>query len=201
MQFELKEIAKTDEKLAMRFATKGMHLDRYAQGLALRLYARHFWYLERNKATQIIAAYHEGRFVGVLLAQMNGETAPKASLMSRTYVRAFGWVLKLVGGEDAYDSANARMLAAYKDSHNPDGELCFLAADPDNPVRGTGSALLAELERREKGKLVYLFTDDACTYQFYDKRGFKRVGEEEIVLGLGKRKMPMTCMLYAKRLG
>lgn len=162
MQLELKEIAKRDEKLAVRFATKGMRLDRYAQGLALRLYARHFWHLERNKATQTIAAYREGRFVGVLLAWMDGEAAPKAPLASRAYVRAFGWVLKLVGDEGAYDAANARMLAAFKEDHHPDGELCFLAADPDNPARGTGSALLAELERRERGKLVYLFADDAA---------------------------------------
>ena len=86
--------------------------------------------------------------------------------------------------------------------HNtPDGEIIFLAADPDCGIKGVGSLLLAELERLEKGKKVYLYTDNACTYQFYEHRGFSRVGEEEIILELDNKKVPLTCLLYSKILG
>ncbi len=56
-------------------------------------------------------------------------------------------------------------------SHKPDGEILFLAADPECGVKGIGTALLKALEEKEKGKTMYLFTDDGCTYQFYEHRG------------------------------
>ena len=48
------------------------------------------------------------------------------------------------------------------------------------------------------GKEIYLYTDNACTYQFYEHRGFDRVGEKDGVLDFGENKVPMTCLLYSK---
>lgn len=205
MGFEIRDIKSEDERLAMRFAAKGMHLDRYAgEGLALRAYVRSFWYEEKDKATDCIAAYADGRLAGVMLASMDGEPRPYATPWRRLFVGVMSGLTKLVAhGEDAYDQANRLMLAKWRCHEHPDGEICFLAADPDHHVRGTGTALLAELERRYPGRLVYLYTDDACTWQFYEHRGFARVGEERISLDVpgSKEPVPMTCMLYAKRLG
>ena len=83
--------------------------------------------------------------------------------------------------------------------HTPDGEIRFLAADPETKVKGVGTMLLNELEQREKNKEIYLFTDDQCTYQFYERRGFERAGEKDIVLELGK-KIDLKCLLYRKRI-
>lgn len=58
--------------------------------------------------------------------------------------------------------------------------------------------LIKEFERREKGKKIYLFTDNACTYQFYEHRGFERVGQRDVVLNIGKRKVDLQCLLYSK---
>ena len=63
------------------------------------------------------------------------------------------------------------------------------------------SLLLAELARRAPGKEVYLYTDDACTYQFYEKRGFHREGERCITVEFGGRKTPLRCFLYSRVLG
>ena len=51
----------------------------------------------------------------------------------------------------------------------------------------------------EKGKLIYLYTDNACTYQFYEHRGFKRSEEQDIVIELNNKKVPLKCMLYSKK--
>ncbi len=83
-------------------------------------------------------------------------------------------------------------------SHTPDGEITFLAADPDCKIKGVGTALLRALEEKEKGKTLYLYTDNACTYQFYEHRGFERVEEKQIVLEMPKGKVPLTCFLYSK---
>ena len=97
-----------------------------------------------------------------------------------------------------YDETNKKMFARYLETNSPDGEIIFLAADPDCGIKGVGSKLLAELERRETGKQVYLYTDNACTYQFYEHRDFEKVGAENIVLDFEKKKVPLTCLLYSK---
>lgn len=75
-----------------------------------------------------------------------------------------------------------------------------MAADPDYQGKGIGSALLKALEKDEKGKLVYLYTDNACSYGFYEHRGFLKAEQRRIVLDLGKKQVPLTCLLYVKRL-
>ena len=79
------------------------------------------------------------------------------------------------------------MLRVLCENSTPDGELIFLAADPGSKIRGIGTALLSELEKDENGKLVYLYTDNACTYQFYEHRGFVRAGEQQVELNLEKK--------------
>ena len=76
MNLELRDLKRKDEKAAIRYAIIGMHFDWYFDSdLPLKLYARYFWYLESNNATQVIAVYQDDTLAGVLLAQMNGETA------------------------------------------------------------------------------------------------------------------------------
>ncbi len=99
-----------------------------------------------------------------------------------------------------YERVNNEMFEDYCKKNNPDGEIVFLAANPDIKIKGIGTMLLEEFERREKGKKVYLYTDDACTYQFYDHRGFERAGEKDIVMDLGYKKMNLKCFLYSKEI-
>ncbi len=60
--------------------------------------------------------------------------------------------------------------------------------------------MLKELEKREKGKLIYLYTDNNCTYQFYEHKGFERSEEQQIEMELGEKNVPLTCLLYSKQL-
>lgn len=76
----------------------------------------------------------------------------------------------------------------------------FLAVDPNINGKGIGSRLLDELERREKGKLIYLFTNTGCTYQFYDRRGFERTDIRRIDIAIHGKRIPHDCFLYSKRL-
>ena len=65
-------------------------------------------------------------------------------------------------------------------------------------MKEIGSKLLSEFKRRDSGKKLYLYTDSACTYQFYEDRGFERVCENDVVLDIGSRKVPLRCLLYNK---
>ena len=201
LDIEIREMRKQDYNKAIQFAIKGMHFDWYLDNkFLLNAYGRYFWYLEMNRATQIFAAYAEDKFVGVLLAEMNDEPRKHSSFLEKIYVRFVDVIQKLFfkDGAGLYDSVNKEMLAKYKENHSPDGEIIFLAADPDAKIKGIGTMLLNELTAIEKGKTIYLYTDNACTYQFYEHRGFERVGEKNVELDLGNKKIPLTCLLYSK---
>lgn len=201
MKIEIKDIRKKDYKKAIQFAIKGMHFDWYLNNkFLLNAYGRYFWYLEINRATQILAAYAEDEFIGVLLAEMKGEEKKRQHFLQKTYVKLVDVIQKsfFKGGADLYEDTTKEQLAHYLKSNTPDGEIIFLAADPDCKIKGIGTALLNALEEMERGKTLYLFTDDACTYQFYEHRGFKRVEEKEVVLEMPKGKVPLKCFVYSK---
>ncbi|MDO4268129.1 MAG: GNAT family N-acetyltransferase [Eubacteriales bacterium] len=200
---EIKRLRKRDYGKAIDFAITGMHFNWYTDSrFQQRLYGRYFWYLEMTTATQVLAAYEEGRLAGVLLARMKGENRICRSLWMHIYIKFFELMSRFFigNGADSYDEANQRMLEAYRKQKQPDGEITFLAADPNLGKRGIGTALLRAFEAGEQGKTVYLYTDNACTYQFYEHRGFSREGQEDILLDLGKRQVELQCFLYHRKI-
>lgn len=199
---QIREMDKKDFKKAIQFAIRGMHFDEYLKNrLMLRAYGRYFWYLEYTNATQVIAAYGRDVLLGVLVADMKGEPKPYRSFWKELYVKMVDGVQNLFfgGGVMPYNQANKEMFARYTERYRPDGEIRFLAADPDSGVKGVGTFLLNELSAREAGKEIYLFTDTNCAYPFYERRGFERVGEKEIVLELSSD-VGLKCLLYRKKL-
>lgn len=203
MGIEIRELRKRDYGRAIQFAITGMHFNLYLDNkLLLNLYGRYFWYSELNSASQVIAAYDGEKLAGVLLADMQGEEKKYKTTGQTAYVKIFEFLQNTFyrGGVGIYDEANRELLAAYLKENNPDGQVVFLAADPDGKVKGIGSRLLEELERRIHGKEIYLYTDDACTYQFYEHRGFQKSGEKEVLLDLTSKKVPLICFLYSKRI-
>lgn len=201
MELKIEKLRKSDYKKAIQFAIKGMHFNWYLDSkFLLNLYGRYFWYLEMNRATQIIAAYYGDSFVGVLLAEIKGEKRKYYSFWKSLYVKIFDVLqnLFLESGVGIYDKANKGLFLQYCKNNTPDGEIIFLAANPNIKIKGIGSFLLNEFERREKGKQIYLYTDDACTYQFYEHRAFDRLGEKDIVLHIGNKQVNLKCLLYSK---
>lgn len=203
MKLEIKKLSKKDYNKVIQYAIKGMHFNMYLENkLELNLYGRYFWYLELTNATQVISAYIGDELAGVLVADMKDEEKVHKSFWKSLYVKVFEWIQKTFFKDSVgiYDKTNKEMLNNYKSQNNPEGEIRFLAANPNIKVKGIGTFLLNELEKREKGKEIYLFTDDQCTYQFYEHRGFDRIGDKDIVLDMNKKKIPLKCLLYRKKM-
>lgn len=203
MGLEIRELQKKDYRQAIQFAITGMHFNWYMDNkFFLNLYGRYFWYLEMTRATQVIAVYNGDTFAGVLLAEIEGEPKKYRSFWKTLYVKFFDILQSLFAQSSVgiYDETNKEMFSQYCKTNSPDGEIIFLAANPEIKIKGIGSVLLKEFESRAKGKQIYLYTDNACTYQFYEHRGFERVGEKDIVLNLGKKKVNLQCLLYSKRI-
>lgn len=202
MEVKIKQLQKKDFTKIIDFAIEGMHFNRYVDNkLALRLYGRYFLYEELERATQVLAAYMGDKLVGILMADLKNEPKQYSSFWRKLYVKIFKAIMAIVvkDGPNIYDEANKAMLNDYLKNANPDGEICFLAADPTIQGKGIGTLLLEELGRLEKGKLIYLYTDDNCTYQFYEHKGFERSEEKEIKMELGGKTVPLTCLLYSKQ--
>ena len=198
---EIRELQKKDIKKAIQFAISGMHFELYLKNKTIRnLYGKYFWYLETNRATHLFAAYEGDTLAGVILAEIKGEPRKYYSKRKAFYVKFIDVIQKLFCKDSAglYDEVNKELFAKYTEKYSPDGEIIFLAANPKVKIKGIGTMLLGELEKCIKGKTIYLFTDNACTYQFYEHRGFDRVGEKDIELDFGDEKVPMTCLLYSK---
>lgn len=203
MSLEIRNLDKSDCKKAIRFAIKGMHFDWYLNSpFLLEAYGRYFWYLEMNRATEILAAYSDGIFAGVLLAEIYGEEKKHHSWYEKLYVRFVDIIQRTFfnHGAGLYEETVKEQLSHYLANNKPNGEIIFLAADPDAKIKGIGSALLGELEKKLPGKILYLHTDDACTYQFYERRGFTRVEEQDIVLEMPKGRVPLKCFIYSKHI-
>lgn len=202
-EIKIKALEKKDYSKVIDFAIHGMHFERYIDStLVLRLYGRYFLYLELERATQVLAAYMGGRLVGILMADMKNEPKADSSFWRRLYIKVFKAIMSLAlkGGADVYATANKVMFERFAKRANPDGEICFLAADPEIQGKGIGTKLLDELSRREKEKRIYLYTDNNCTYQFYEHKGFERSEEKEIEMKIGGKSVPLTCLLYSKQL-
>ena len=202
MELEFRELQKRDYKKVIQYAIKGMHFNMYINNsVILNLYGKYFWYLELLNATQVLALYYGDELAGVLIADINGEKKYHRSFSKKCYVKMVDFIQKHFFKESVgiYDEVNKSLLEEYKKKNNPDGEIIFLSANQDLKVKGIGTKLLNELAEREKGKEIYLFTDDLCTYQFYEHRDFEKVGEKDIELELDKI-VPLKCLLYRKKL-
>lgn len=203
INLEIRDLDSADYEKAIQFAITGMHFDWYLNSrFLLKAYGRYFWYQKINCATEIIAAYAEGEFVGVLLAEIYGKKKTHQVWHEKVFVRFVDIIQNVFfkGGAGLYEDTVKEQFAHYRSNNKPDGEIIFLAADPAAKNRGIGSALLSELEKRIPGKTVYLHTDDACTYQFYERKGFDRVEDRSIILDLPKGKVPLRCFIYSKNI-
>mgnify|MGYP003623322629 CR=1 FL=1 len=203
MIIKIQQLRKKDFNMARKFAIAGMHLSKYTNNkIELYFYSKYFWFLEITKAKRALGAYINDRLVGVLLANIHNMPKVFRSAWYRAYVKiaTFRRGLAYKNATVPYDDANKEMLEEYKKNNVVDGELLFFAVDPDMKGKGIGTMLLNELEKLEKGKRIYLYTDSGSTYQFYTHRGFEQVGKKEILIVNHKKKVALTCLLFSKTL-
>lgn len=203
MDVKIKQLRKKYFNKARKFAIEGMNLNWYtSNNLELYLYSKYFLYLEISKATKSLGAYINDELVGVLLVDMENQPKIFSSIWYKIFIKISTFIINL-GYKDAsstYDIANIELLKEFKKNNKIDGEISFFAVDPTIKGKGIGSLLLKELERQEKNKLIYLYTDSGSTYQFYLHRGFTQSGAKDVILEINNKNVPLTCFLFSRRL-
>lgn len=202
-QIRIMKLKKANFEDVRQFAIDGMHLDWYVNNkLELYLYSQYFIYTELARATHAYGAYIGNNLVGVLLANMHGQPKTYHFPIRKWLLKLIGQGIALLYGKTAgqYDTANQKMLTAYLNEHQPDGELNLFAVKPNIIGRGIGTRLLNQLSKDEAGKQIYLYTDSGSTYQFYFHRGFEMSGKTQLTLERGNQKVPLTCYVLHKQL-
>lgn len=201
MNIEIKQLNKRDFNTARKFAIEGMHLNWYTNNnFELYIYSKYFWYLEVSRATRALGAYMGDKLVGVLLVDIDNQPKVFKSIGYRLFIKFSSFIINLLykNASNTYDNANKEILEKFKKNNETDGELNFFAVDPTIKGKGIGTLLLKELEKKEKGKQIYLYTDTGSTYQFYLHRGFIESGRKDIQIKIGNREVPLTCYLFSK---
>lgn len=203
MNIEIKQLNKRDFNTARKFAIEGMHLNWYTNNnFELYIYSKYFWYLEVSRATRALGAYMGDKLVGVLLVDIDNQPKIFNSIGYRLFIKFSSFIINLLykNASNTYDNANKEILEKFKKNNETDGELNFFAVDPTIKGKGIGTLLLKELEKKEKGKQIYLYTDTGSTYQFYLHRGFIESGRKDVQIKIGNREVPLTCYLFSKTL-
>lgn len=202
---QIEKLKKRDFKLAIKYASEGMNFKKYfknnKKSLMLKFYQKYFFYLELLKATNIISVYDNNILQGVIMVDIENEKKAYKSFFKKLYVKFVDLLLSLSlhGESNKYLEANNRMYEKYLKSYQPDGEITFFVVNPKLEKQGIGTILLKELEKQMKGKTLYLFTDDQCSYQFYEHRDFIKIDEIDIIMKLAED-VPLKCFLYSKTL-
>ncbi len=159
-------------------------------------------------AYQEVAVY-DGRLAGVLFA------APKGKFRRLHFVKytlKLMWLFMrlLVHSKDSRRSLLnlKRILRAYesltkKSRHPHRNEVTLFMVDSDFRGKHIGITLLERYETflKKKGQThYYLFTDEKCSYTFYDHHGFTLDGQQTVQEKLKDGPSKMRVMLYAKRM-
>ena len=197
---EIKPLNRADYNKIISFMIKGMNLESLGNSpSSLRYFSRYYLYYELNRATDIICAYEGDEILGILIGKIKDKPKIHSSFSEKFYVHFTDFVDRILSPlGDPVEKAMMKLCKEYEETY--DGEITFLTKDPDCDTKGIGTFLLNEFESRCKGKTIFLFTDDGCTYQFYEHRGFERVFIKNIVMKNGKKDIPVECYIYKKHI-
>lgn len=198
---EIRNLAKKDYNKAILFAVDGMSFSQYYDNRYLAYgFAKYIWCVCKNRSTHLLAAYEGDELLGVLMMGVEGHPMMGNTLGERISYRLMGfinWIL-IGGNSTIYTDTAEELFTEFCRNNHSDCEIAFMATKPGSFHKGIGTLLLNTVENMVRGKNIRLMTDDGCTYQFYEHRGFKRVMEKEIILRMPRGDIPIKCMIYSK---
>ncbi len=139
-----------------------------------------------QRATFSEVAVKDEEVIGFVLARAgkaSQETEAKwSSILEEKIEEAKQHDLESAAFLVAYDEAEERVNMPMLKNSNTDSdyELVFFAVEDAARGYGVGSKLLASAQSylsSEGGTTAFLFTDTTCTWEYYERRGMRRVAQ------------------------
>ncbi len=141
-------------------------------------------YAQRSTFSEV--AVKDGEVIGFVLARAGkasqGTEAKWSAILEEKIEEAKKRDAESAAFLAAYDEAEERVnTPMLKDSNtDSDYELVFFAVGDAARGYGVGSKLLTSAQSylsSEGGTTAFLFTDTTCTWEYYERRGMRRVAE------------------------
>lgn len=200
----IKELCSKDFPRAMQYCSEALQFKECIRASLLDLYTKSFWYEETTDASLFLGAYAEDELLGILIASFKDEEKPYHTWLNRIRKAVLGCFFFIADSTSRrYERANKRLLKRFRekrDRKSVDGRICLFVVSPQAQGKGVGSRLMDELRRKYKDAYVYLFTDNLCTFGYYDTHGFTREAATSFSYRLSGHTKRMDCFLYTKQL-
>lgn len=202
MDIEIKHIRLRDYKIAIEMIIKELHLDLYIKNKFLRkAYSRYYWYIAMNKATNIYGAFSKTRFLGCLLLEMKNRLSIHYSVMENIYIKVFSLFEKLfLKNILQEEKVTKELLKEFLAYYNIDGKILFLGTIETKHAKRVRNELLKELSNEEPNKIIYVSTNNLCSYENYESLGFDKMMEDKFEIELTDKLTKVDCYIYKKKL-
>lgn len=189
-RIQLRPLTKADYPAAENIIRQTWHYDDICKSsVTARRLARLYLRGCLMGATYSCVAEMDGQILGLILARSDHD---KMKGKLRAGLSEAGAVIALLSGREGrkvckmfggFSKIDDELLKSTGD--NFDGEVCLFAVTEAARGLGIGKMLFGAMKAymySQHVKNIYLFTDTTCTYQFYEKRGLRRLAGRAVKL-------------------
>lgn len=206
MGITYRELQKSDYEAVKTVINESFGLYRYVTDeRVLESFLNLYLYSCLSEQTFHCVAEENGKVIGVIMGQ--AKSAYRAVPHLRHLVRMSAYGVKMWMQSVWYRCSSRdykRMHQIYRqllhDSKQTfGGVLTLFAVTESCRGKGVGSVLLHRLLDylyRHDVDSIYLYTDSCCTYQFYERHGFRRLGQQRMALTRDGRQTELDVFLY-----
>lgn len=150
-----------------------------------------------------MVAMRGGQVVGVIMGSSKNDKF-KISNIVNTFTLLY-YIVSIWFSSKSKSSGYNEVYKAYDElisdmKSDFDGVLTLFAVKEDARGLGIGKELLSKLNsyyKQNNTNKIYLYTDDTCSYGFYDYMGFSRLKEKQINVIRNNKKAELNIYLYA----
>ncbi|WP_097014312.1 GNAT family N-acetyltransferase [Anaerocolumna aminovalerica] len=150
-------------------------------------------------------AEKDGKIIGVIMGQAKNNYKCLSHLHNIIsaryhYVAMSFQAVKYKDNIDDYKKVQNTYYQLITGKENDfDGSLTLFAVTQECRGLGVGKTLLSypfEYLKSQNTRNIYLYTDSACNYKFYDNHGFVRLGEENLKITRENKPSTLDVFLY-----
>lgn len=200
---QIRDYLPTDKPFVLDLINEGFEVDtRFTDPGSLNIFLEIFLHTALIRSTHFRVALIDDKPVGLLIGRIKGDpalpgTGRKLAAIGSGLARLLpvfprqlpglkDWVTEQLAGAKLVRTATARNLCF-------DNELVLFVVGSETRGTGVGKALFREFT--DSAREFFLYTDSRCTWQFYEKRGMRRVAETRRITPLVDE--PVDHFLYA----
>lgn len=200
-KFTFKKLKNEDIEKIIEYTIKGMNFDKYFKTHKdTQDYGRFYVYREMEHSSDYLALYNDDRFLGVLFYNVLKDSKLQLNNRQRQFFDNYYKKALKEYPNDFLTYPNAIDEMKIKNNLSSyDLEMTLFVVDQTRTHEGIGSFIYDKFACMFKDKKVYVFTDENCSYGFYENKGFTKIDEKYLVY-YNDEESSENVLLYKKTL-